>query len=99
MASFFDNLFEQEPEDYEEDYINRVVGPTGAEELWDTSVENSPTWNMYSAEDHMYLADIFAMAVFSGDYYLAEEFMEYLEIDWDYYDKHSFYEAYEASKG
>ena len=99
MASFFDNLFgDQDPEDYEEDYINQVV-PDEARELWDASVENSPVWDQYSAEDHMYLADIFADAVYSGDFDAAEDYLEYLEIDWDDYDIHSFYEAYEQAKG
>lgn len=94
MASFFDNLFgDDQPEDYEEDYINRVV-PQEAEELWAISVSHSQVWDQYSAEDHMFLADLFADAVVSGDMDRAEDFLDYLEIDWDDYDIHAFYEAY-----
>ena len=44
----------------------------------------------------MFLADMFADAVFAGDFTTAEDFMEYLEIDWDYAQIHEFYEAYES---
>jgi hypothetical protein len=96
VAGIFDGP--DDPEGIEESYINQVV-PSEARELWDVSIENSPTWDSYSAEDHMYLADIFADAVFQGDFDSAEEFLEYLEIDWDESDIRSFYEAYEAISG
>jgi hypothetical protein len=84
-----------DPEDIEDAYIQQVI-PEEAEELWHNSIEASPTWDQYGAEDHMYLADLFADAVFAGDFGAAEDFLEYLEIDWDDYDIHQFYEAYES---
>lgn len=93
MAGFFDDLFDEE--ESEEDYIDRVV-PWQARDLWDQSVIGGDRmWRQYSSEDHMYLADLFAYAVVSGDYESAEEFTEYLEIYWDEYDDRTFYEAYE----
>lgn len=97
MASFFGGDSE-DPDSIEDAYINQVVPPE-ASELWQNSIESSPTWDSYSSEDHMYLADIFADAVFSGDFYQAEDFLEYLDIEWDDYDIHAFYEAYESLTG
>lgn len=93
MPGIFDDG--QTPEDIEESYINQVI-PEEARELWDTTIENSPTWDSYSAEDHMYLADLYADAVFQGDYDSAEDFLEYLDTDWDNDETHAFYEAYES---
>lgn len=95
MAIFGD---EPDPADIENDYLLRVV-PEEAADLWDESIENSPTWNQFSPEDHMYLADMFARAVYSGSLDLAEEWTEYLEIEWDNHDIHSFYEAYSMAIG
>jgi len=47
----------------------------------------------------MFLADMFADAVFSGSIGEAEDFTEYLEIDWDDQDIHDFFEAYEELTG
>jgi hypothetical protein len=85
-------------DDIESAYINQVI-PQEAAELWDASVANSPVWDSYSPEDHMFLADQFADAVFSGDFDIAEDFLDYLEIEWDAYDVHQFWEAYEALTG
>ena len=93
MPGFFD--VNDDPEDIEESYIQEAI-PWQAAELWETSIAASPVWDQYSAEDHMYLADLYADAVFAGDFGAAEEFLEYLEIDWDYDDIHEFYEAYGA---
>lgn len=100
MASFFDNFFSEEPppESYEEDYIDDRI-PTEARDLWDVTISHSPLWDEYSAEDHMFLADIFSEAVVTGDMYRAEQFLEYLEVEWDEYDVGNFYEAYELTKG
>lgn len=97
MAGFFGDDSE-DPESIEDAYIDQVV-PQEASELWQNSIETSPTWDSYSAEDHMYLADLFADAVFSGDFSSAEDFLEYLDIEWDDYDIHAFYEAYESVTG
>ena len=96
MAGFFDDP--DDPSSIEDAYIDQVI-PAEARELWDSSIENSPDWDSYSAEDHMYLADLFADAVFSGDFSTAEDFLEYLDIDWDDSDIHAFYEAYESITG
>jgi hypothetical protein len=95
-VAIFDD--EPDPADIEQEYIDRVI-PDEAADLWNASIENSPTWDMYSSEDHMYLADMFADAVFSGSLDMAEEWTEYLEIDWDDADIHDFYEAYGSLTG
>lgn len=95
MPGSFDD---DDPESIKDAYIAQVI-PEEAAELWQNSIEESPMWDQYSAEDQMYLADIFADAVFQGDFDMAEDFLEYLEIDWDDYDIHSFYEAYESLTG
>jgi hypothetical protein len=87
-----------DPEDIESAYINQVI-PTEAADLWNDSVAASPEWERYSPEDHMFLADMFADAVFSGDFDVAEDFLELMEIEWDAYDVHQFWEAYEALTG
>lgn len=97
MAGFFDTS-DENPEDIEDAYIDQVIPPE-ASELWQNSIESSPEWDSYSAEDHMYLADLFADAVFAGDFDNAEDFMDYLGIEWDDYDIHAFYEAYESVSG
>ena len=97
MPSFFDDDG-NDPDSIEDAYIEQVI-PLEASELWHNSIETSPTWDQYSAEDHMFLADLFADAVFSGDFDAAEDFLEYLEIEWDDYDIHAFYEAYESISG
>lgn len=94
--AIFDN--EPDPADIEQAYIDRVI-PEEAAELWNNSIESSAAWELYSPEDHMFLADMFADAVFNANLNLAEEWTEYLEIDWDNEDIHSFYEAYEALTG
>lgn len=96
MAGFFDA--NEDPESIEDAYIQQVI-PAEAAELWENSIAESPTWDEYSAVDHMYLADLFANAVFSGDYNSAEDFLEYLDIAWDDYDIHEFWEAYDALTG
>ncbi len=95
MAIFDD---EPDPADIEQEYIDRVV-PNEAADLWNASIENSPVWNDYSPEDHMYLADMFADALVSGSLDAAELWAEYLEIDWDDADIHDFYEAYGSLTG
>jgi len=90
--------FDDDPEDIESAYLDQVI-PEEASELWHNSIEASPMWDQYSPEDHMYLADLFADAVFTGDFDSAEEFLEYLEIDWDNSDIRQFYEAYESLTG
>lgn len=96
MPGIFDGG--DDPEDIESAYINQVI-PAEAADLWERSISRSPTWEQYSPEDHMYLADMFADAVFSGDFDLAEDFLEYIEYDWDDYDVREFWEAYEALTG
>lgn len=95
MALFDD---EPDPADIEADYIDRVI-PNEAQDLWDRSVAESPVWESYSPEDHMFLADMFADALFSGSIYEAEAFTEYLEVDWDDNDIADFFEAYESLTG
>lgn len=95
MALFDD---EPDPADIEADYIDRVI-PNEAQDLWDRSVAESPVWESYSPEDHMFLADMFADALFSGSIYEAEGFTEYLEVDWDDNDIADFFEAYESLTG
>lgn len=94
--AIFDN--EPDPADIEYEYIQRVI-PDEAAELWNNSIETSPAWNEYSPEDHMFLADMFVEALFSGDLSMAEDWTEYLEIDWDDQDIHDFYEAYGSLTG
>jgi hypothetical protein len=89
---------ESDPADIEQEYIDRVI-PNEAAELWNNSIEMSPVWESYSSEEHMYLADMFVDALFSGDLQGAEDWTEYLEIDWDDADIHDFYEAYGSLTG
>lgn len=96
MSGPFDG--NSQDDDIESAYINQVI-PDEARDLWIASISESPTWESYSAEDHMFLADMFADAVFSGDFDIAEDFLEYLEIEWDDYDVHEFWEAYESLTG
>lgn len=93
MAGFFDA--DEDPESIKDSYIEQVI-PDEARELWLNSIESSLTWDQYSAYDQMTLADMYSDAVFGGNYGLAEEFLFYLDIVWDSYDIHAFYEAYEA---
>lgn len=95
MALFDD---EPDPADIEADYINRVI-PNEASDLWERSIAESPVWESYSPEDHMFLADMFADALFSGSIYQAEDFTEYLEVEWDDNDIADFFEAYESLTG
>jgi hypothetical protein len=89
---------EPDPADIEFEYIQRVV-PNEAADLWNRSIEESPSWDSYSPEDHMFLADMFASALYAGDLDSAEDWTEYLDIDWDHADIHEFYEAYGALTG
>lgn len=97
MAGIFDGDGE-DSDSIEDAYIDQVIPPE-ASELWENSIESSPIWDEYSSEDHMFLADLFADAVFSGDFDAAEDFLDYLEIEWDDYDIGLFYEAYESITG
>lgn len=92
MAGFFGA--DDDPQSIEDAYIQQVI-PEEAAELWQNSIEESPSWNQYSAEDHMFLADLFSSAVYSGSLDAAEDFLDYLDIVWDNYDIREFYEAYE----
>ena len=96
MAGFFDA--DDDPQSIEDAYIQQVI-PEEASELWQNSIEESSYWDRLDPEEHMYLADMFADAVFSGDFSKAEDFLEYLDIVWDDYDIHAFYEAYESVTG
>lgn len=93
MAGFFGA--DDDPESIRDSYIDQVI-PHEASELWQNSIESSPTWNSYGPEDQMYLADLFADAVYGGSYNEAEDFLEYLEIDWDDYDITAYWDAYDA---
>lgn len=90
--------FDDDDPDIESAYINQVIPPE-ARDLWDHSVSESPEWERYTPEDHMFLADMFADAVFSGDFDIAEDFLELMEIQWDRYDIHEFWVAYQALTG
>lgn len=88
-------IFDDDPESIRDAYIEQVI-PDEASELWQNSIESSYEWHRYGPEDQMTLADLFADAVFGGSFSQAEDFLVYLDITWDSYDIHAFYEAYEA---
>ena len=90
--AFFDA---PEPDDVEKDYIERNVPPE-ALELWNDSISASPVWDSMSPEEHMQASDLYSDAVFQGSFFIAEEFLALLQIDWDDSDVREFYDAYEA---
>ncbi len=96
MTNFFDN--EPSAEEIEEEYINNQI-PTEALDLWERTIEASPVWDDMNAEQHMQMADLYASAVFSGDYYDVEDFLGYLYVEWDDDDIAAFWEAYESLAG
>jgi len=91
--------FDDEPEDIESQHIEQVI-PQDAADLWNVTISRSTVWNSdyYSSDDRMDLADMFADAVVSGDFDIAEEFLFYIQVDWDEYDEREFWEAYETLK-
>lgn len=96
--AIFDDLFgenNQNPADYEDSYIQQIVPPE-AMDLWEVTISHSPVWDSYSPEDHMFLADLYANAVVAGSLDEAEDFLDYLEVEWDDYDIADFYEAYDS---
>jgi hypothetical protein len=94
------SIFDDEPTgaDIEDDYIERVVPYEGAV-LWLASVEESPVWESMSPEQHMEAADMFAQAAYSGSLSVAEDFLEFLEIDWDDDDIGEFWDLYDQVSG
>lgn len=95
MAIFGD---EPDPASIEDDYIERVVPYEGAT-LWLSSVEESPVWESMSPEQHMQAADLFASAAFSGSLDEAENFTDFLEIDWDDSDIADYWDLYDQLVG
>lgn len=96
MAGFFDD--ELSAAEIEEEYIERLV-PTEGAELWDRSVEESPVWNDMTPEQHIIAADLFSEAVASGSLEVAEDFTDFLNIEWDIQDIRDFWEAYDQLAG
>lgn len=96
MAGFFGD--EPSPAEIEQEYIGNIVPIEGAE-LWDRSTENSPYWDDMTPEQHMQAADMFAAAAFSGSIYEAEDFTNFLNIEWDDVDIREFWDMYELLSG
>lgn len=96
MAGFFDD--EPSPEEIEHDYIDRMI-PTEGVDLWERSIEESPTWDDMTAEQHMIAADLFAEAAYSGSIGVAEDFTDYLDIEWDNDDISDFWDLYDSVSG
>lgn len=95
MAIFDDDY---DPADIEDDYINRVIPDEGIV-LWIQSTEESPVWDSMTPEEHMQAADMFAEAAFAGSLDLAEEFTDFLDIEWDDADITEFWDIYDQLAG
>ena len=89
---------EPDPADIEDEYIERVVPYEGAV-LWINSTEASPVWDSMSPEQHMQAADMFAHAAFSGSLDVAEEFTDFLQIEWDDDDISDYWDLYDQLAG
>lgn len=95
MAIFDDDY---DPADIEDEYINRVVPDEGIV-LWIESTEESPIWDTMTPEQHMQAADLFAEAAVSGSLDVAEDFTDFLDIEWDDADITAFWDIYDALAG
>jgi len=82
----------------EEEYLDRVIPDEGVE-LWQHSIDASPNWDDLSPEQHMEAADLFAEAIYSGSIYTAEDFTDFIGIEWDDSDIADFWDLYETVSG
>lgn len=96
MAGFFDD--DTDPAEIEEEYITAEI-PVEGLDLWERSIQESDRWDSMSPEEHMHAADLFGQAVVSGSLDKAEDFTDYLDIEWDNDDIAAFWEAYEQAAG
>lgn len=96
MAGFFDD--EPSAAEFEEEYIERLI-PTEGVDLWERSTEASPVWDSMTPEQHMLAADMFAQAAYSGSIYEAEDFTDYLNVEWDDADISDYWDMYDALVG
>lgn len=81
-----------------DDYFRQAV-PEEGWDLFERSIEASPTWDTFSAEEQAELADMYGDAIVSGSFDEAEDFLFFLDIEWDDDDIADFWEAYESLAG
>lgn len=89
---------DDDPAAIEDEYISQVI-PSEGEELWQRTIDESPVWDSMSPDEHMTAADMFAAAAFAGSLEDAEDFLGYLEVEWDDRDIGDFYDMYEQLAG
>jgi hypothetical protein len=96
VPGFFDD--EPSPAEIENEYIEAMI-PVEGLDLWERSTDGSPIWDSMTPEQHMMAADMFAQAAYSGSIYEAEDFTNFLDIEWDNSDIADYWDMYDALAG